>query len=186
MTTNVRQDAPWILAASAHPTATGKPCPSGPVLVSTPGTFLRSGCPLSIDSGAMKELSSFAGEEAAVRQRRVQRCGAVALAQDEPIPVRAIRVLGVDVEHRAEQRDEDVRDREVAADVAELGRVDHRDDVAPHCGCAVAKRGQLLFAGRALHGLARLGVGDRSARLGYEHDPACLMSLTPRIALPVS
>ena len=89
-----------------------------------------------------------------MRQRRVQRCGAVALAQDEPIPVRAIRVLGVDVEYRAEQRDEDVRDRQVTADVPELGRVDHRDDVAPHRGCAVAKRGHLLVASRALHGLA--------------------------------
>ena len=29
------------------PTATGRPWPSGPVLVSTPGTFLRSGWPLS-------------------------------------------------------------------------------------------------------------------------------------------
>ena len=45
--------AAWTgsLAASAQPTATGKPCPSGPVLVSTPGTLVRLGWPLSGDSG---------------------------------------------------------------------------------------------------------------------------------------
>ena len=40
----------------------------------------------------------------------------------------AWRVLRVDGEHGAEQRDEDVGDREVAADVPELRAVDHRDD----------------------------------------------------------
>ena len=36
-TTNVRRGEPCSCAASAQPTATGKPWPSGPVLVSTPG-----------------------------------------------------------------------------------------------------------------------------------------------------
>ena len=42
--------------------------------------------------------------------------------------------VGSTSQHRAEERDEDVGDREVAADVAEAGAVDHRHDRAAHVG----------------------------------------------------
>ncbi len=57
-TTKVRRSEACSRAASAMPTATANPCPSGPVLVSTPGTLVRFGWPLSADSGAAKVSSS--------------------------------------------------------------------------------------------------------------------------------
>jgi hypothetical protein len=62
-TTTVRQALPSSWAASAAPVATGKPCPSGPLFVSTPGTFTRFGWPLSADSGAMNVFSSLRGKK---------------------------------------------------------------------------------------------------------------------------
>src|SRR3972149_885545 len=60
--TKVRHDAPSNLAASAVPTATGKPCPNGPVFVSTPGTLVQLGWPLRRESGCAK-VSSSSGEK---------------------------------------------------------------------------------------------------------------------------
>ncbi len=51
-----------IRAASAHPTAIGSPCPSGPVFASTPGTLLRSGCPFNAESGSMKLRNCASGK----------------------------------------------------------------------------------------------------------------------------
>jgi len=60
---NVRRADPCSFAASAQPTATGKPCPSGPVLVSTPGTFVRLGWPFSADRGWANDSSSASGKK---------------------------------------------------------------------------------------------------------------------------
>ena len=126
--------APRSLAASAQPTPTGKPWPSGPVLVSTPGTLVRFGWPLSAESGAMNVLSS--------SRAKKPQWASVAYSAPAQWPLErmkrsrsgAARVGRVDVQHRAEERDEDVRDREVTADVAEAGAVDHRHDRAAHVG----------------------------------------------------
>ena len=65
VSTYVRLVEASMRAARAMPTATGRPCPSGPVFVSTPGTLLRSGWPFNRDSGAMKVLSSAAAKNPA-------------------------------------------------------------------------------------------------------------------------
>ena len=55
---------PAILVASARPAAMGRPCPSAPVLASTPGTRVL-GWPLSRDRGCMKVLSSSSAKKPA-------------------------------------------------------------------------------------------------------------------------
>ncbi len=91
------------------PTATGKPWPSGPVLVSTPGTLLRSGWPLRRESGCEEGVQLGLVEVAGHGQRGVQRRGRVALAEDEAIALGVVRVGGVVAEHAAEEeRDQDV------------------------------------------------------------------------------
>jgi hypothetical protein len=71
------------------------------------------------------------------------------------------------LEHRAEQGDQDVGDGEVAADVPELGAVDHRHDRAAHVG------GHLLQGGgdRLLVGVPErvphLRVLVGGPRIGY-------------------
>ena len=98
-TTNVRRRDPSSLAAKAVPTAIGRPWPSGPVLASTPGDFVRSGWPLSWESGCMKVASS-SGEEAGVGQRGVERGGGVALGQDEAVPLGVVEPVRGDVHRR--------------------------------------------------------------------------------------
>ena len=43
----------------------GKPWPNGPVLVSTPGTLVRFGCPFSGDNGPAKSASAASGKKPA-------------------------------------------------------------------------------------------------------------------------
>ena len=86
VSTNVRQARRSILAASAAPTAIGRPCPSGPVFASTPGTLLRSGCPFSSDSGCMYVDSTRLGKKPASASVAYSAADAVALAEDEAIP----------------------------------------------------------------------------------------------------
>ncbi len=110
------------------PTPTGKPWPSGPVLVSTPGTLVRFGWPLSAESGAMNVLSSARGKKpqwASVAYRAPAQWPLERMKRSRSARGRVGRV---DVQHRAEERDEDVRDREITADVPEAGAVDHRHD----------------------------------------------------------
>jgi hypothetical protein len=78
-------------------------------------------------------------------------------------------MLGVDVQDRAEQRHEDVRDGEVATDVAHLSAVDHADDVATnrrrHLTQERNPRTHLPLRDLA----TQPGVLPRRGRIGYEH-----------------
>ncbi len=51
----MRQACFWNLAPKAMPTAIASPCPSDPVLASTPGTLLPSRC---MPNGDLKWLNS--------------------------------------------------------------------------------------------------------------------------------
>jgi hypothetical protein len=50
-----------IASASANPTALPVPCPSGPVVISTPGVSPRSGCPGVCDPSCRKRMSCSIG-----------------------------------------------------------------------------------------------------------------------------
>ena len=93
VSTKVRRSAPSIWPEMAMPTATGKPWPSGPVLVSTPGTLLRSGWPLSARERLEERVQLGLVEVAGHGQRRVQRCGRMALAEHEAIAIGIVGVL---------------------------------------------------------------------------------------------
>ena len=85
--------SPRSLAASAQPTATGKPWPSGPVLVSTPGHLGPVGVAVERRQRLrMKVSSSLGGKKPQCGQGRVERAGAVALAQDEAVALGRGRV----------------------------------------------------------------------------------------------
>src|SRR5579859_266173 len=70
------------------------------------------------------------GEEAAVRQRGVERARRVALAEDKPVTLGEQRMHRIDVKYGCVKRHQDVSDREVAAEVTEPGPVDHVQVVA--------------------------------------------------------
>jgi len=67
-------------------------------------------------------------EEAAQRESRIQGRGAVALAQDEPVPPRVVRRPRIDAQDSKKQGRKDVADREVAPDVARPRAANHPDD----------------------------------------------------------
>ena len=113
------------------------------MLVSTPGTLVRFGWPLSAESGAMNVLSSSRAKKpqwASVAYRAPAQWPLERMKRSRSARV---RVGGVDVQHRAEERDEDVRDREITADVPEAGAVDHRHDRAAHVGGHVLESGNV-------------------------------------------
>ena len=64
-------------------------------------------------------------------QRGVERGGGVALAHDEPIAGRVVRVGGVNAQDVKVERGEDVGARQVATRVTEARRVHHPEARAP-------------------------------------------------------
>ena len=135
--------------------------------VSTPGTFVRLGWPLSADSGAMNVDSS-------VRAKKPHRASVAYNAPAQwPLErmkrsVVALWVRRVDVEHRAEQRDKDVGDRQVTADVPELRPLDHRDHVAAHGGRDLFERRDALVRVGDLEPLAETTPLARSRGIGSQ------------------
>jgi hypothetical protein len=93
----------------------------------------------------------FRRNETAHREYRVQRRGTVALAQDEAITFGPLRVGRVVVHDAAEQRDQRIRGREVAADVAQPGTF---DDIEHTHAKLAGELAQLRLA------LSRRGVAD--------------------------
>ena len=57
------------------------------MLVSTPGTFVRSGWPPRRDRGCLERGQLRGIEEAGLRERHVERRRGVALAEHEPVPI---------------------------------------------------------------------------------------------------
>ena len=105
--------------------------PSGPVLVSTPGTLVRSGWPFRRDSGAMNVDELVRVEEAGLGERRVERRRGVALAEHEAVAVGVVGLARVDAQDAEVERGEDVDGRELAAEVAQPGLVDHAQVAQP-------------------------------------------------------
>jgi hypothetical protein len=79
-------------------------------------------------------------EEAAQRERGVERAGRVALAKDAAIAFRCVRPERVHVEHRAVERGQDVGHGEVAADVPEARSADHLQIRQPDLARQVGQR----------------------------------------------
>ncbi|CAM5704556.1 hypothetical protein SVIOM74S_00527 [Streptomyces violarus] len=104
----MRRLEPSSLAATAIPTATGNPCPSGPVLVSTPGTFRRLGWPLSGDSGSMNVVSSASGKKPACARAEYRMPAAWPLLSTNRSRSAHSGSSGADVEHREVQNGDDV------------------------------------------------------------------------------
>ena len=144
VSTKVRRGEPSSFAAIAVPTATGRPWPSGPVFVSTPGTLLRSGWPLS-------------GEPVGHEGRRARSYGEEARGRRASCRARRTRGPCSGCSGRAPGR-RDARGRrrarrsrgwrgcpppKVAADVAEARGVDHLDVATADRpgGCADLVRG---------------------------------------------
>ena len=75
----------------------------------------------------------------------------------------------VDVEHGAEQRDEDVGDRQVTADVPELRPADHGDHVAAHGGRDLFERRDALVRVGDLEPLAETTPLARGRGIGGQH-----------------
>ncbi len=90
------------------PTALASPCPSGPVVVSTPGVTPTSGWPGVFECSWRKRLSSSIGSVVAGEvQQRVLQHRAVAVGKHEAIaigPVRVARDCGADAESTAPPR----------------------------------------------------------------------------------
>ena len=76
-------------------------------------------------------------EVAAGGEGGVQRRRGVPLAEDEAVALRVVRPIGVDAEDPEVERSQDVQRRELAADVAQAGLVDHAQ-------VAKARQGRLL------------------------------------------
>ena len=89
------------------------------------------------------------------------------LAEDETIATGRLRVPRVDGEHRAKQGDQDVGDREVAADVTELRAVDHRDDRTAHVGGHLLQGRRQCLLVSIPERAPQLRVLVRGARIGY-------------------
>jgi hypothetical protein len=92
----------------------------------------------------------------------------VALGEDEAVSVVALWVGRVDVEHRAEQRDDDVGDRQVTADVPELRPVDHGDDIGAHGGRDLFERRDALVRVGDLEPLAETAPLARGRGIGSQ------------------
>ena len=103
-------------------------------------------------------LQLLLGEVAPEGQRGVQGRGAMALAEDEPVPVRVRGRRGVDVHFAEVQNRQQLAEREGAPDVAGSGPVDHFQGAASNSG-----RNQHQFSGflggeLVFHGIASLIV----------------------------
>ena len=129
----------------------GRPWPSGPVFASTPGTFRRFGWPFSAESGCMNGRKVAGREKAAEGEGRIERRGAMALAEDESVPLRLPRGPADLPKHSEEKGGECVRRREVAADMTEARSSDHLDDVPADLGA--------IFPSRSRRSLASMVVG---------------------------
>ncbi len=145
------------------PTALATPCPSGPVVVSTPGVRPCSGWPGVFEPSCRKRLiSSSAQVEARQVQQRVEQHRAVAGREHEAIAIEPGRVLpGSTVRNRRAQR--------TAADIGHA----HRHARVPGVGLLdrVLDRG-------LIDGDRRLRVGSNGCR--YVATPACAgMGLGP-------
>ena len=131
VSTNVRRGDPSSLAEMAWPTAIGRPCPSGPVLASTPGDLGAVGVAVEPRQRLEEGGQLLHRKEAERGQGRVERAGDVALGQDEPVALGVVDGLRRHVQHGAVEGGEDVDRGEVAADVAGAGVVDELEVLQP-------------------------------------------------------
>ena len=131
VSTNVRQEASSSFAATAMPTAIGRPCPSGPVLASTPGDLVAIRMAVQLRQRLHVGVELLRRKEPALGQRRVQRRRRVALAEDEAVAIRIARRLGLQPQDVEIQHREDVRAREVAARMPHARLVHHAQAGAP-------------------------------------------------------
>ena len=120
-------------AASAMPAADGSPWPSEPVETSTPGTPVvrRVAGELRRRSGR-RSSSQSSGKEAALGEHRVERGAAVALAQDEAVAVRPVRLARGDAQ--------DARAVEHGEEVGHRQRCSRRAQLRARASCSIACR----------------------------------------------
>ena len=90
----------------------------------------------SIDAtlDAAEQVQCLLGEIASLGQDRVQRRGAVALGQDETVPVGVCGVVRVHVHHIEVQNGKDVHGRERAAQMPGRAVIDHVQPQKPSLG----------------------------------------------------
>ena len=160
--------APRSLAASAQPTATGKPWPERAGVGLDAGDLGPVGVAVQRRQRAPEGLQLAAG-------KKPQRASVEYSAPAQWPLLRMKRSRSgrpgarVDVQHGAEQGDQDVGDGEIAADVAQAGRVDHRDDTAADERRHVGEDARALVRRRVVHAapevrvvLGRTGSGSVS------------------------
>ena len=111
------------------PTAVAMPCPSGPVVVSTPGVWPYSGWPGVFDPHCRNALSSSSRHAlvAGQMQQRVEQHRAVAGRQHEAVAVRPGRVGGIEFEEAREQHGRDIGHAHRHAGMAGLRLLDGVD-----------------------------------------------------------
>ena len=85
---HARSRCPGPAGPSAVPTPSGRPCPSEPLEISTPGTRFRSGWWPRGESKDPHDGQPRLGEEATVAEHGVVRRRAVTLRQQEPVAAR--------------------------------------------------------------------------------------------------
>ena len=90
-----------------------------------PGTPWHVTCPAKCDSFFAVRLQPRFRKETTVSECRVQRCGRVSLAENEPVAMRIVGMLWIHIQHPVIKHGQDVGDAEARSDMRSAGAMHH-------------------------------------------------------------